>query len=373
MALPCNTINMKRCSRIPRLITALLVATTSLCLSPQALAKKARSAHTRIESTGPSYAKNADAQAWAQEMASKHDLPLGWLKNTLAQAKRNASVIRLMSPAPTGFQKNWQAYRERFIEPKRITAGIAFWDTHARLLEQTSQRYGVAPEMIVGILGVETFYGRDTGKFRVLDALATLAFDFPDKHPRAAQRQAYFRQELEQFVLQSRAASTPPRDALGSHAGAMGWPQFMPGSVARFAVDGDGDGRIDLNQSMPDILASVANYFQVHGWQTGMPTHHSVRFAEGQTPAQMTELLTPDILPSFSSLRLQELGVLPDASWTQSSGKLALIELKNGDASPSYVLGTENFYVITRYNWSAYYAMAVIELGRAVATARATR
>lgn len=143
--------------------------------------------------------------------------------------------------------------------------------------------------------------------------------------------------------------------------------------MARFAVDGNADGRIDLNNNMPDILASVANYFKMHGWQTSMPTHYSVRFAPEQTESQRAELLTPDILPSFSPARLQELGVLADASWAQSSGKLALIELKNGDAPPSYVLGTENFYVITRYNWSAYYAMAVIELGQAVAAARAAR
>jgi membrane-bound lytic murein transglycosylase B len=219
----------------------------------------------------------------------------------------------------------------------------------------------------VGIIGVETFYGQNMGNFRVLDALTTLTLNFPSAHPRAAERQAFFKSELGHFLVQ--AHNQGDASATGSFAGAMGWPQFMPSSAAKFAVDFDGDGRIDLRNSPVDAIGSVANYFKAFGWQTGMPTHYPVSFDEARL--DKPTLLAPDILPSFSVSNFIAKGAVLDEQAQKHNGPLALVELFNGDDAPSYVAGTDNFYVVTRYNWSSYYALAVIELGQAVKANRA--
>ena len=221
------------------------------------------------------------------------------------------------------------------------------------------------PEIIVGIVGVETIYGRDTGSFRVMDALTTLAFDFPANHPRAAERSAYFKSEIEQFLLLQHRMKADPLAVKGSYAGAMGLPQFMPSSWMKHAVDFDGDGTIDLWNSPADVIGSVASYFKAHKWQSGMPTHYPVTFDASRL--DMKALMAPDILPTFSVAEFADKGALLQGAALRHEGPLALIELLNGADAPSYVAGTENFYAITRYNWSSYYAMAVIELGREVA------
>jgi membrane-bound lytic murein transglycosylase B len=231
-------------------------------------------------------------------------------------------------------------------------------------LERVEAETGVPARIIVGIIGVETIYGRNTGSFRVIDALCTLSFDFPASHPKAEARTAFFRSELEAYLALTARTHTDPQALRGSYAGAMGWPQFMPSSWAKYAIDFDGDGRIDLFHSQADVIGSVANYFKSFGWKPGMPTHFPVQIDE--TRFDKTSLLAPDILPTFSVDELAAKGVLLDAPGDQHTGPLALIELQNGDAAPQYVAGTGNFYVITRYNWSSYYAMAVIELGQAV-------
>jgi membrane-bound lytic murein transglycosylase B len=202
------------------------------------------------------------------------------------------------------------------------------------------------------------------GDFRVIDTLATLAFDFPPEHPRAAERSQYFRGELEQFLALHAQAGTSPLAPRGSFAGAMGMPQFLPTSHARWAVDYDGDRRIDLARSAADVIGSVANYFKGYGWITGMPTHYPVSF--DRSKLDLEGLLAPDILPSFSVATMQAKGAVLEGAALEHKGPLALVELQNGPEPPQYVAGTENFYVITRYNWSSYYAMAVIELGREV-------
>ena len=238
-------------------------------------------------------------------------------------------------------------------------------------LERAEREYGVPAETIVGIIGVETIYGQQMGNFRVMDALATLAFDFPSAHPRAKERTEFFRRELEQFLSFTNRSNTDPFEPRGSYAGAMGLGQFMPSSWVRYAVDYDGDGRVDLFNSPADAIGSVANYFRGHGWTPGMPTHFGVQFDTARL--QMDDLLAPDILPTFSVASMQAKGAVLDAAGVQHNGPLALVELQNGAEAPSYVAGTENFYAITRYNWSSYYAMAVVELGREVAAARAAR
>ncbi|MDD0837003.1 lytic murein transglycosylase B [Curvibacter sp. HBC61] len=314
-----------------------------------------------------SYAQRADAMTFADDLAERRQLDRDGLRQTLSQARLLPGVPKLMLPPSHPSAKNWQAYRARFVEPIRIGAGLRFWQQHRASLERAEQTFGVPAAIIVGILGVETIYGQHMGNYRVLDALATLAFDFPAAHPRAAERQAYFRSELEHFLAQHQRAGTDPLRPRGSYAGAMGQPQFMPSSWARYAIDFDGDGRIDLFNSADDAIGSVANYFKGYGWQTGLPTHYPVRL-DGS--AQDKEaLLLPDILPTFSVTSFTARGAVLNEAGQRHPGALALIELQNGGAEPSYVAGTENFYVITRYNWSSYYAMAVIELGEAVAQA----
>ena len=313
---------------------------------------------------GVSYAGNEEAARWAGEVAERRGLDAAWVLGTISRAQFLPVVSRLMQPAPSGTPKNWRVYRSRFIDPVRIAAGVQFWQDNQATLERAEKEFGVPPEIIVGIVGVETIYGRQMGNFRVIDALATLAFDFPQSHPRAAQRSAYFAGELETFlVLQSRAGSDPLAP-LGSYAGAMGMAQFMPSSLARWAVDYDGDGRIDLAGSPADVIGSVANYFKSYGWQSGMPTHYPVSFDAEKLDKDA--LLAPDILPSFSVASFTAKGAVLEGAALEHQGPLALIELQNGGDEPQYVAGTENFYVITRYNWSSYYAMAVIDLGQEV-------
>ncbi|MFT4243805.1 MAG: lytic murein transglycosylase B [Acidovorax sp.] len=312
------------------------------------------------------YATRAEALRFADDLAERRGLDREWVRQAIAQANFLPQVPRLMLPPPKGTAKNWRVYRSRFVEPVRIRAGVRFWQQNQAALARAEREYGVPAEIIVGIIGVETIYGQQMGTFRVMDALATLAFDFPSAHPRAAERTEFFRRELEQFLSLMNRTGTDPFEPRGSYAGAMGLGQFMPSSWVRYAVDFDGDGRIDLFRSPADAIGSVANYFRGHGWTPGMPTHYAVQFDAARL--QLDELLTPDILPSFSAASLQAKGVVLDAEGAQHTGPLALVELQNGpDAPPSYVAGTENFYAVTRYNWSSYYAMAVIDLGREVA------
>ncbi len=316
-------------------------------------------------SQGPLYATRPDVMQFADDVASRRDLDADWVRDAIGHSRYNATVVRLMQPPARTFVKNWRVYRSRFIDPIRIEAGVRFWRANQATLERAAQEYGVPADIIVGIIGVETIYGRDTGNFRVMDALTTLAFDFPASHPRAQERSAFFKGELEQFLtLQSRRGADP-FEALGSFAGAMGLPQFMPSSWVKYAVDFDGDGTINLWDSPSDAIGSVASYFRAFNWQPGMPTHYPVRFDASRL--DMDALMAPDILPTFSVESFTAKGAVLEGAALQHTGPLALVELLNGPDAPQYVAGTENFYAITRYNWSSYYAMAVIELGREVA------
>ena len=316
-----------------------------------------------------SYAQRPEAQTFVDEVAAREHIDRSWLQAAVNQTQFNARVQSLMTPrtGPAGV-KNWRAYRSRFVEPIRIRAGLRFWQDNASTLARAEKEFGVPAEIIVGIIGVETIYGQQMGGFTVADALATLAFDFPASHPRAAERAAYFRRELEQFFTNAYLTRVDPFEAKGSYAGAMGIPQFMPSSWAAYAVDYDGDGRIDLFNSPTDAIGSVANYFVGHGWKRGLPTYYRVQM--DSNPQQLATLLAPDINPSFSAADMLANGVTVQGEGSASSGPLALIELKNGSDAASYVAGTQNFYVVTRYNWSSFYAMSVIELGQAILQAR---
>lgn len=328
----------------------------------------ARTAGQALRS-GASYAGNAEAVQWGAEMARRQSIDPGWVHTALARARLQPAVQRLIQPPAPGARKNWAAYRARFIDERRITAGLRFMGDNQAALARAEKEYGVPADIVAGIIGVETFYGQHMGQFRVLDALATLSFDHPPEHPRLAERVTFFRGELEQFLTLAAKSGGDPQVPLGSFAGAIGLPQFMPSSWVRWGVDFDGDGRVDLRRSAVDAIGSVANYFKAHGWQAGLPTHYPVAFDASR--ADMDTLLAPDILPTFTPERLQQLGAVLEGPAQAHAGPLALVELQNGDAPNSYVAGTENFYTITRYNQSSYYAMAVIELARALREARA--
>lgn len=304
----------------------------------------------------------------ADDIAARRDLDPAWVRQAIGQSVYLPQIARFIQPPPVGTAKNWRVYRSRFIDPVRISAGVKFWRANAETLVRAEQEYGVPAEIIVGIIGVETIYGQQVGTFRVMDALTTLSFDFPKSHPRAVERSEFFKTELEQFLSLTSRTGTDPLSLRGSFAGAMGMPQFMPSSWAKYAVDFDGDGKVDIFTSPADVIGSVANYFRAFGWQPGMPTHYPVTF--DLTRLDKEALLAPDILPTFSVASFQEKGAVLEGAALQHTGPLALVEVQNGDAEPGYIAGTENFYVITRYNWSSYYARAVIDLGHEVAEAR---
>jgi membrane-bound lytic murein transglycosylase B len=305
--------------------------------------------------------------AAADEIARKLQIDSTWVRHAIGQAHLMPGIARAAAPPPAGTPKNWSVYRSRFVDPIRIRAGVKFWLANRETLERAEQEFGVPASIVVGIIGVETIYGQQTGTYRVIDALCTLAFDFPRDHPRATERAAFFRAELEAFVKLTHRTGTDPLALRGSYAGAMGLPQFMPSSWDKYAIDFDGDGRVDLFLSAADVIGSVANYFKAFQWQRGMATHFPVRFNTDKLDA--ARLLAPDILPSFTPEAFAALGAELEPAAQQHTGPLALVELENGDAAPLYLAGTQNFYAITRYNWSSYYALAVIELGQAVADA----
>jgi len=314
------------------------------------------------------YGRRDDLMRFGAEVAARQGLDVNEVQATLAQARFVPGIVKAVMPPPAGTAKNWAAYRARFVEPRRIAAGVAFWQANEVWLTLAEQRYGVPPEIVVGIVGVETLYGQHMGNYRVIDALATLGFDFPAERK---DRSAFFRDELEQFLVLNRREGSDPLAVKGSYAGALGMPQFMPSSVNKYAVDFDGDGHIDLHASIADVIGSVAHYLAEFGWQRSMPTHFEVAVPSDANERAL--LLGPDILPSFTAQQFIDHGAVFSTSaspTTDSSAKLALVELQNGPDAPSYVAGTTNFYAITRYNWSSYYAMAVIELGQAVRRAR---
>ena len=307
------------------------------------------------------YADRPEAQLFIEEMQQKHGFDKDALTFIFRRAEYLPSVIKYISPPkdPVGV-RSWQRYRGRFIEPVRIKAGVAFWERHQDTIRAASEKYGVPEEIIVGIIGVETIYGRNTGNFSAVSALATLAFDYP-------RRAELFRGELENLLLMAREQHRDPLDYQGSYAGALGLPQFLPSSVRNYAVDFDGDGQIDLLNSPKDAIGSVARYMQMHGWEAGAPV---AKLASIGTDADLPPLIANDINPNFDTASLASHGVKA-ADGTEPAGKAAFIELVTPGEDSEYWLGYQNFYVITRYNRSSFYAMSVFQLGEAVKAARA--
>jgi membrane-bound lytic murein transglycosylase B len=360
----------KLSSTIAVFLIAALTHTTSGA-EPNKQKKRHKTARPAATSTaaagGALYATRTEALQAADDIARQLGLEPEWVRQAVGSARFMPSIAKAASPPAVGTPKNWTVYRSRFIDTVRIQAGVKFWQANRDTLERAEQATGVPAQIIVGIIGVETIYGQQTGNFRVIDALCTLAFDFPTNHPKAAARAAFFRSELQAYLALTHRTKTDPLALRGSYAGAMGLPQFMPSSWNQYAVDFDGDGRIDLFHSAADVIGSVANYFKAFNWQRGLPTHYSVTVPSN--PMEKAILLAPDIVPSFTPKEFVERGAELDADGQRHPGLLALVELQNGDAPGIYLAGTENFYAITRYNWSSYYALSVIELGEKVAAA----
>lgn len=300
------------------------------------------------------------------EMVSRHGFDRAELDALVAKTRFVDSAVQLVKPAPPGKPKNWQAYSGRFIEPIRINAGVRFWNENAALLERAEALYGVPAEIIVGIIGVETIYGRDTGRFRVMDVLTTLAFAYPES-PNRNDRMQFFRSELEKTLLLARKENIDPFSLLGSFAGAVGMPQFMPGNILKYGVDFDGDGIVDLRNSAADAIGSVANFLVNHGWDrnAGGPSV----FPADVAPSLAWEPLLGGLEARYEPAELRGAGVVTRTPLPEQR-QYGLIDLQNGADPTEYWVANANFFAITKYNRSYFYAMSVVELGRAVRLAR---
>ncbi|HEB58281.1 MAG TPA: lytic murein transglycosylase B [Gammaproteobacteria bacterium] len=331
-------MDLKRC-RVAPLLLGLLFGLPAAANSP--------SPETEIE-------VDLDAiREFIGDMVTRHKFDARDLESVLRQARLRRDIIRAISrPAEA---KPWHEYRPIFLTSKRIEGGRSFMQENADILQRATVSFGVPGEIITAIIGVETFYGRHKGRYPVIDSLSTLAFAYP---PRAR----FFRSELEQYLLMTREQEMDPLKQTGSYAGAMGMPQFISSSFRRYAVDFDGDGKRDLWQNRHDVIGSVANYFKRHGWRTGEAIAQPVTV----TGKAWRALLGRELKPHWSVAQLRAAGVEVPAD-IPADRLATLIELQGKDG-PEYWLGWHNFYVITRYNHSKLYAMAVFQLSQAIAS-----
>jgi membrane-bound lytic murein transglycosylase B len=326
---------------------ALGVASSALLFAGGANAEGSFAGRTRFD------LDRTEIQAFVESTAAANKMQPLDIYRLLAKAEPQPKIIELISK-PAEKVSPWWEYRERFLTEQRVNEGAQFMREHRARLVKAQKETGVAPEYVVAIIGVETFYGRITGKFRVLDALATLAFDYP---PRAE----YFRSELAQFIALSREEAVDPLTAMGSYAGAMGAGQFMPSSYRRYAVDGSNDDKRDLFADWDDIIASVANYFKESGWVKGGPVlAEAVVQADAPVTAEVGNLSLNDTVAGLKSK-----GVAFDTG--EAEGARVLLIPAEQQTGPSYRVGFKNFEVITRYNRSVRYAMAVHDLATTIA------
>ncbi|PKO86186.1 MAG: lytic murein transglycosylase B [Betaproteobacteria bacterium HGW-Betaproteobacteria-12] len=301
----------------------------------------------------PSFIDEPAVIDFARDLEQRHGFNTAELLGQFAQTRPNPRVLQLIQPPSSPQQRSWERYRPRFLNERRIDGGVRFWQDNLTTLVRARTFYGVPEEIIVAIIGVETEYGRNTGGFGVLEALATLAFHYP-------RRAEFFRTELEQFLLLSRENGLDPLAVKGSFAGAIGIPQFMPGSQRRYAIDFDGDQRIDLNGSIEDAIGSVARFLEQHGWQPGKPVAVPAQVAGEPDRA----LLEAGIRPSLRIDQLAAQGIVAAADDPHAT--VTLVDLVSPEKPTEYWLGFDNFYVITRYNRSSFYAMSVFQLAEAI-------
>ena len=314
------------------------------------------------------YVGNPAVERFINDMVARYDFDPDALRNLFARVSYSASAVKLVTPAAVPGQKNWRAYEARFIEPIRINAGVKFWRDNQAALQQVSEQTGVPAKIIVGIIGVETIYGRYMGNFRVLDVLTTLAFSYPDT-PNRDERQATFRKNLEDYLVWTRNSGIDPTTLMGSYTGAIGIPQFLPSSILQYAVSFSGSGPVDLRGNPADAIASVANYLKQQGWEPGRPVEWhlhddpgsigiALAAADGQvTPHwQLSQLLRAGMLLDEPNIRVAD----------ELSTPVTVVDLPSPGRATEYRLGLQNFYVLTRYNRSFFYAQAVYELAQQV-------
>ncbi|MDR0577878.1 MAG: lytic murein transglycosylase B [Candidatus Accumulibacter sp.] len=309
------------------------------------------------DTNAPAFSESPAVQEFIADMQARHGFDAARLTRQFASIRANPAVLRAIAPpAAVEPRRSWRRYSERFLNEPRLAQGLRFWQEHRAALARAEAIYGVPPEIVVAIIGVETEYGRNTGKFGVLEALTTLAFGYPPRAP-------FFRRELEQFLLMAREDGNSPLDYKGSYAGAIGIPQFMPSSQRHFAVDFDGDGRVDLRHSPADAIGSVARFLNEHGWRPGGPI---------ALPAGVDEdaaaLIALGVKPSLPLREMLERGVIAPASDAErlADTPAALIDLISPGQPTEYWIGFDNFYVITRYNRSSFYAMSVFLLAESL-------
>ena len=299
-----------------------------------------------------SYLDNENARTFTNKMVKDHGFERAWVEQLLAQAERKQSILDAISRPAEGTME-WKNYRKIFIQDSRIDQGVEFWREHRKTLERAEKQYGVPASIIVAIIGVETRYGRHMGSYRVLDALATLGFDYP-------KRGKFFSRQLEEYLLMTREQKLDPLSLSGSYAGAMGFGQFIPSSYRSFAVDFDGDGVADIVNNPVDAIGSVANYFAKHKWRTG----ELVALKAAVSDDHDASVFEAGLKPKWNVAELAGKGV---TAYSKLDGKAEASAIRFlGDGGEEYWLGLHNFYVITRYNHSSMYAMAVYQLSQLV-------
>lgn len=302
---------------------------------------------------GPGIADKPEVQAFIGEMSRKHGFSQAELNKLFAEVNIQDAILAAIARPYEA--KPWFVYKKLFLTDTRISGGIEFKQRNALALADAERKYGVSPDIITAIIGVESSYGNKPGNYRVIDALSTLAFAYPKRGP-------FFRSELEQFLLLCRDEGINPFKPIGSYAGAMGMPQFMPSSFRRLAADGDGDARRDIWNNPADAIASVARYFAANGWQTGAPIAVSATVGD----ANVAGLASKSLKPEHNLGEFIAMGVLPESP-VEGSPRAALVKLED-ETGPAYWLGFHNLYVITRYNHSPLYALAAYELMKRIAT-----
>ncbi len=338
-------------------------------------------AHTSKATVLSTLREASSLKEFLDQVSKQQYIPLAFLDNGFKDVQHLSQVKKLVAPPPVSFQKNWRVYRSRFVEPVRIRAGLAFIEQNRTTLEAAESESGVPQQIIAAIIGVETIYGRQMGNFRVKDVLSTLAFDYPETSNQAA-RELLFQNQLKDLIILCWQEAKNRQDAFNrclnqssSYAGAIGLPQFMPGSILQFAIDGDGDGVIDLRNSRRDAILSVANFLKVHGWQPGMPIYFPVIQNE-QTRAKMIELADGQPNAKITVAELIQLGILEPSSGDLLQGgvepgsKALIVDLPspgmNQETDILYVVGLQNFLSIVNYNRSYFYAQSVAEFAQAL-------
>jgi membrane-bound lytic murein transglycosylase B len=304
------------------------------------------------------YGQRPEVDRFVLELVERHAFSAEELREVFVRARREEAVLNAMRAQPRQAD-SWEAYRAQFVNERHLRAGLDFWKAHRGSLARARAAYGVPEEIIIAIIGVETFYGRNTGRWRVIDALATLAFDYPPRAP-------FFRGELEYYLLFVREMDLDVFSVKGSYAGAIGIPQFMPGSYLRYAVDFDGDGATDLRDNAVDAIGSVANFLRRHGWEPGAPVQLAARAnGDGHEP-----YVSVDPRPAYTLESLALAGVQARGAALPGDTRATLLRLHTPERPAEYRLGLQNFYVLTRYNRSLFYALSVSDLADALRAAQ---